>query len=391
MVIGLALEVGDHQRPGLGSEHLIADGSPPLGPRRLGRQDQAFVDVRPERLSANDRAIVVGVDRELAPVAHGSVAASIDVHRVAPAVGVHVHACDLDVGVLAVGVQSDCPLTEEAFLVLRAFAAHLAIAMSRIAILQKSLKLTQEVISDARFVVAEALAGSVIHSLAHRLDDILRRLSKELKKRTVKQNRALAVSLSAWDKSFRTIEGDCRQALRIVKAAGSGRDFLPSDLHPEVQRTVDMWAGLIKNSSCAVELRFRARESVCRLSSFAFREVLAVLIVNSIQAGANRIAVRSFNVTNTQAPLGNSIRTAFCIEVYDDGQGIARKHRLHLFEPGFSTKKTTAGSGLGLYIARELARQGGGDLVLRRSSRRYGTVFRLTLPIVDRIFWKKGT
>ncbi|MEY3808167.1 MAG: hypothetical protein RI893_1143 [Pseudomonadota bacterium] len=42
-----------------------------------------------------------------------------------------------------------------------------------------------------------------------------------------------------------------------------------------------------------------------------------------------------------------------CIEVIDNGIGISREHQCHLFEPFFTTSSN--GTGLGLYISRELA------------------------------------
>jgi two-component system sensor histidine kinase PilS (NtrC family) len=48
-----------------------------------------------------------------------------------------------------------------------------------------------------------------------------------------------------------------------------------------------------------------------------------------------------------------TLEKAPCIEVVDNGSGIIRKHIKHLFEPFFTT--SASGTGLGLYISRELA------------------------------------
>jgi two-component system sensor histidine kinase PilS (NtrC family) len=42
-----------------------------------------------------------------------------------------------------------------------------------------------------------------------------------------------------------------------------------------------------------------------------------------------------------------------CLEVIDNGEGISRDHMQHLFEPFFTT--SASGTGLGLYISKELA------------------------------------
>ena len=54
------------------------------------------------------------------------------------------------------------------------------------------------------------------------------------------------------------------------------------------------------------------------------------------------------------------------IDVSDDGDGIAVEVRHHLFEPFFTTEKS--GTGLGLYIARELADANGAKLLLKPHS-----------------------
>lgn len=48
------------------------------------------------------------------------------------------------------------------------------------------------------------------------------------------------------------------------------------------------------------------------------------------------------------------------IEVKDDGPGVPQEMRAHLFEPFFTTKNT--GTGLGLYIARELSEANGANI-----------------------------
>jgi two-component system, NtrC family, sensor histidine kinase PilS len=54
------------------------------------------------------------------------------------------------------------------------------------------------------------------------------------------------------------------------------------------------------------------------------------------------------------------------IEIIDDGDGIPESVRGHLFEPFFTTEKS--GTGLGLYIARELADANGAKLQYKTSS-----------------------
>lgn len=63
--------------------------------------------------------------------------------------------------------------------------------------------------------------------------------------------------------------------------------------------------------------------------------------------------------------------------VIDDGEGILPEHRQQLFEPFFTTKDS--GSGLGLYISRELAEANGGLLVYE--PRPMGSAFTLEIKL----------
>lgn len=64
------------------------------------------------------------------------------------------------------------------------------------------------------------------------------------------------------------------------------------------------------------------------------------------------------------------------LEIGDDGRGIPTEFRAQIFEPFFTTR--TGGTGLGLYIARELTEANGGRLELLESGS--GARFRLTMP-----------
>ena len=97
------------------------------------------------------------------------------------------------------------------------------------------------------------------------------------------------------------------------------------------------------------------------------RRALANLILNAIQAGARNVRVQA-----GAAQGGARIRIA------DDGQGFNPGAKERLFQP-FVGSGRREGTGLGLPIARDIARVHGGDLALVETGPS-GTVFELTLP-----------
>jgi signal transduction histidine kinase len=70
------------------------------------------------------------------------------------------------------------------------------------------------------------------------------------------------------------------------------------------------------------------------------------------------------------------------VEVADDGRGIPEAHHARVFEEfvRLDDSPGRGGAGLGLYIARRLARSMDGELTLVRSAPGDGSVFRLRLP-----------
>ncbi|HEV2751417.1 MAG TPA: ATP-binding protein [Gemmatimonadales bacterium] len=69
------------------------------------------------------------------------------------------------------------------------------------------------------------------------------------------------------------------------------------------------------------------------------------------------------------------------VAVTDNGRGVAPEIRARLFRP-FATTKGRRGTGLGLYISRQIAREAGGELVLATSPES-GARFVLTLPVAE--------
>jgi signal transduction histidine kinase len=71
--------------------------------------------------------------------------------------------------------------------------------------------------------------------------------------------------------------------------------------------------------------------------------------------------------------------------VQDQGPGIPRRYRDRVFQPFFrvgdKVTEGVSGTGIGLSIARDLARLHGGDLCLVDSIR--GARFELVLPMTD--------
>ena len=104
-------------------------------------------------------------------------------------------------------------------------------------------------------------------------------------------------------------------------------------------------------------------------------QVFLNLARNAIEANARRIVLRSRAEAGLRNVSGQTV-PAIRIEVEDDGEGVPAQIEATLFEPMVSGRAN--GSGLGLALAREIAREHGGDLHHQR--RNGATCFVLVLP-----------
>jgi signal transduction histidine kinase len=106
------------------------------------------------------------------------------------------------------------------------------------------------------------------------------------------------------------------------------------------------------------------------------RQMLTNLVSNAcdaIEGSSGRIAIDVF--------ADDEFAT---IEVRDNGVGISHENLNHIFEPFFTTKPDV-GTGIGLWVTRELVEKSGGEIEVRTEALPPGfrTAFRLQLPLAD--------
>ena len=110
--------------------------------------------------------------------------------------------------------------------------------------------------------------------------------------------------------------------------------------------------------------------------SAAIEHIVTNLVDNTVRFATSRVEV---SLTKN---LGH-----FFIRVWDDGPGVAAQYIPHIFDRGWTPemarREERTSSGLGLFIARSLARRNGGDLTVESAGLphpEHHTTFLLTLP-----------
>jgi PAS domain S-box-containing protein len=115
--------------------------------------------------------------------------------------------------------------------------------------------------------------------------------------------------------------------------------------------------------------------------------LLMNLCVNACQAmpegGRLGVALGAVTLHETAGYLCNPAPGDFVrIEVRDTGHGMSEETKAHLFEPYFTTRGGSVGTGLGLFLVFNIVKRLGGGIRVE-SRERAGTAFDMLLPVVS--------
>lgn len=187
--------------------------------------------------------------------------------------------------------------------------------------------------------------------------------------------------------SLRTISRETQRLARLVNNVldfsrlEQGRkkiDLAEHDLREEIVRIVDWYAPCLAEAGLKFELVRPSTPCIVKTDLDAVEQILVNLLDNACKYAADggEVTVSLREVETGRAP-------ALFIVIADRGPGIPSAHREKIFEKfhRVNTTLTTSqsGAGLGLIIARQLARRLGGNLVY--SPRKGGgSEFALLLP-----------
>jgi PAS domain S-box-containing protein len=238
--------------------------------------------------------------------------------------------------------------------------------------------ITERRMSEGALMRAEKLAaaGRLAASVAHEVNNPLEGLTNlvYIARRSDELNEIRHLLFQAENELSR-IAHITRQSLGFYRETSIATHFSPAAVVHEVS---DFYAGraavlgvtLLVNTTTEREVLGAAGE---------LRQVLSNLLANGLDACSkgDTIRLEANSATDPRDPTRLGVR----ITVADTGLGIAPEHIDSIFEPFFTTKKDT-GTGLGLWVSRELVEKHGGRLRVRsRNLPKCGTVFSIFLPV----------
>jgi signal transduction histidine kinase len=124
---------------------------------------------------------------------------------------------------------------------------------------------------------------------------------------------------------------------------------------------------------------------------WASDSLLHHVLLNLLKNGAQAISARQIEEGGCGFPCASApgvliLRArlhdagTICLEVEDNGTGISNEYQDRLFTPFFTTKPKGQGTGLGLYIVKQIVEDLGGSIVVKSTVGK-GTTFQVLLPL----------
>jgi len=217
-----------------------------------------------------------------------------------------------------------------------------------------------------------AAAGELLAGVAHEVNNPLMAIAAHAENRLADPRLAEEPrsEMSQILRQARRAAKLLRGLLRFVRA--TDREVTRVNLNDVVRGALDLVSYRFGVDEITVGGRLDPDLPAVEGDAIRLEQVLVNLLANAIDALRRIKPPRQLTVDTWGAD--NSVFVA----VADNGEGIAPEIAPRLFRP-FATTKGHRGTGLGLYISRQIARAAGGDLVLV-SQPGGGTRFSLSLP-----------
>ena len=229
---------------------------------------------------------------------------------------------------------------------------------------QEALRKTEKLAAAAR------LSATVAHEINNPLEAVINLIF--LAKGSPDLSPAVARTLATADEELERVAHITRQTLGFYRESNIPRTILLPELIESVLR---LYSSRLKNKSIQVEREFGECPPIYAVAG-ELKQVVSNLIANAADAVSRngKVIVRLQCIENAA---GRMVQ----VVIEDDGPGVARENVDRIFEPFFTTK-ADVGTGLGLWISKEIvSRHGGNILLLARDGGERGAAFAIQLPL----------
>jgi signal transduction histidine kinase len=232
-----------------------------------------------------------------------------------------------------------------------------------------------------------ALIGNIASGMMHEINNLVSPLlyeSNALRKKIAQVEKDPGNANASFGEHVAKIQQDVRKIINTTKAFGrataKGRDEILR-VDEIIEETLNLLRDISDNSNVSIYFDRPNEMLVARTQSVVLEQIILNVTLNAIQQIAEfRSGIHGWIKISMQIideTQGGNERCRVLVE--DNGPGIHAKVWEKVFEAGYSTRRE--GSGIGLYISRNLIQDIGGEIFISKSHILSGTTFILEFPV----------
>ncbi len=230
-------------------------------------------------------------------------------------------------------------------------------------------------IRSEKLAYAGRMAASIAHEINNPLECVMNTLY--LAQTSAELPEVTRAYLKMAEDELMRVSHIARQSLGFYRESSAPASVSISAL---LDSTLNLLQSRLKAKQVNVKKEYEQEFEVRGIAG-ELRQVFANLLVNSLDALPERGTVRLKTSLSSKSSNGSRhIR----VTIADSGHGIDPSLRRRIFEPFFTTKGEI-GTGLGLWVSKQLIDKHGGSIRVRSSTKEphSGTVFSVVLPTTD--------
>jgi PAS domain S-box-containing protein len=231
-------------------------------------------------------------------------------------------------------------------------------------------RIERMLIQSEKLAATGRMAATIAHEINNPLESVMN-LIFLARQPSITDAKVQEYLLTAEDELER-VSHLARQTLGYYKDTGSPTEVY---LHDLIQNVLSVYNSKILSAKISLDTQFNDLQKIV-VSKGEMLQVLSNVIANAIdamrQGGILQVSARKLT-----GPSGDGIQTV----VRDNGTGIKPEYMERIFEPFFTTKGDL-GTGIGLWVARQLIDRRGGQISVASSTERQhgGTTITIFIP-----------